>query len=71
MSAGVSDLLVRAVASVPQGQTTAQIAARIGRKPASVASQLSKLFMYGRIDREFRRSDNGVPPQRWAVWRPK
>jgi predicted ArsR family transcriptional regulator len=62
-----STTLIRAVASFPGGALTRDLAAKLDVSPKTIGARLSKLWMYGRIDRDvIPRASGG----RIMVWRP-
>lgn len=61
------DDVLRVLRFAPQGMTTAEVAARLGSEPGTVSGRLSKLALYGQIDREYERVDNS----RRCRWRMK
>lgn len=46
------DKVLSMLRTFEHGATTKQLAAKLGMKPASLASRLSKRFLYGKLDRE-------------------
>lgn len=68
------DDLLRALRFGPPGGSTAREVTKHLGAPANntVSSRLSKLALYGKIDRKFvRRQYTGTGPSRWAVYRLK
>lgn len=45
------DRILRALRAAPDGMTTQQIAERFAMRPNTVSSRLSKLFLYGTLER--------------------
>ena len=57
--------IIALVNSHPHGLTTAQAAEITGMKPGTIATRLSKLADYGKINRTRDRSGNGNNASRW------
>lgn len=66
------DRIIAAVRAEPSGQTTHELATRLGASKKQVGSALSKLACYGKIDVTYIRRGNstGAGPNKWCVWRP-
>lgn len=62
-----ADEIFRVLREAPDGLTTAQAAEQLGHPFQRVATRLSKMAMYGQIDREFVRGPSHPP--RWSQWR--
>lgn len=62
------DDVLRVLRFAPQGMTTAEVAERLGSDNGTVAGRLSKLALYGKIERDWERTPTG-PFRRWCRWR--
>lgn len=65
-----ADDILRVLRAAPDGLTTAEAAKELGHPVQRVSTRLSKMAMYGQIDREFVRGgpSNGAHAPRWSQW---
>lgn len=64
--------ILSVLADVPEGQTTRQVAERLGCPMLdTISGRLAKMNSYGLIDRTFVPRPNGMAGKRISLWMPK